>query len=103
MASQVCMTVPTHPLPRSFSVRRRLWGSGVPGPSRGTGVGGKARTAGASGRREPRRSPISAEALFILTDLCGLSPEDAIASAVHAARTLTQAAIGKNRLAATRV
>ena len=46
---------------------------------------------------------ISAEALFILTDLCGLSPEDAIASAVHAARTLTQAAIGKNRLAATRV
>ncbi len=46
---------------------------------------------------------ISAEALFILTDLCGLSPEDAIASAVHVARTLTQAAIGKNRLAATRV
>jgi len=46
---------------------------------------------------------ISAEALFTLTDLCGLSPEDAIASAVHTARTLTQAAIGKNRLAAARV
>jgi AcrR family transcriptional regulator len=46
---------------------------------------------------------ISAEALFTLTDLCGLSPEDAIASAVHTARTLTQAATGKNRLAATRV
>jgi len=46
---------------------------------------------------------ISAEALFTLTDLCGLSAEDAIASAVHTARTLTQAAIGKNRLAATRV
>jgi AcrR family transcriptional regulator len=38
---------------------------------------------------------ISAEALFILTDLCGLSPEDAIASAVHTARTLTQAATGE--------
>jgi AcrR family transcriptional regulator len=35
---------------------------------------------------------ISAEALFTLTDLCGLSPEDAIASAVHTARTLTRAA-----------
>ena len=46
---------------------------------------------------------ISAEALFTLTDLCGLSPEDAIASAVHTARTLTQAVTGKNRLAATRV
>ena len=46
---------------------------------------------------------VSAEALFTLTDLCGLSPEDAIASAVHTARTLTQAATGKNRLAATRV
>ena len=46
---------------------------------------------------------ISAEALFTLTDLCGLSPEDAIASAVHTARALTQAATGKNRLAAARV
>ena len=46
---------------------------------------------------------VSAEALFTLTDLCGLSPEDAIASAVHTARTLAYAATGKNRLAATRV
>jgi len=46
---------------------------------------------------------VSAEALFTLTDLCGLSAEDAIASAVHTARTLTQAAAGKNRLAGTRV
>jgi AcrR family transcriptional regulator len=38
---------------------------------------------------------ISAEALFTLTDLCGLPPEEAIASAVHTARTLTQAATGK--------
>ncbi|MFJ3233725.1 TetR/AcrR family transcriptional regulator [Streptomyces sp. NPDC086787] len=36
---------------------------------------------------------ISAEALFTLTDLCGLDPEDAIASAVHTATTLTRAAV----------
>ncbi|HTX82677.1 MAG TPA: TetR/AcrR family transcriptional regulator [Streptosporangiaceae bacterium] len=36
---------------------------------------------------------ISAEALFTLTDLCGLPAEDAIASAVHAARTITAAAL----------
>ena len=36
---------------------------------------------------------VSAEALFTLTDLCGLTPEQAIASAKHTARTLTTAAI----------
>ena len=36
---------------------------------------------------------MSAEALFVLTDLCGLSPQDATASAVHTARTLTAAAL----------
>jgi AcrR family transcriptional regulator len=36
---------------------------------------------------------VSAEALFTLTDLCGLSPDDAIASAVHTARTITAAAV----------
>lgn len=36
---------------------------------------------------------MSAEALFTLTDLCGLPPEDAIASAVHTARTLTATAL----------
>ncbi len=36
---------------------------------------------------------VSAEALFTLTDLCGLSPDDAIASAVHTARTVTAAAL----------
>jgi hypothetical protein len=41
---------------------------------------------------------VSAEALFTLTDLCGLSPDDAIASAVHTARTLTEAAAGKTVL-----
>jgi AcrR family transcriptional regulator len=62
--------------------------------------------AGAAGLAQLKRDlavVVSAEALFTLTDLCGLSPEEAIASAVHTARTLTQAATGKNRLAATRV
>ena len=35
---------------------------------------------------------VSAEALFVLTDLCGLPPDDAIASAVRTATTLTKAA-----------
>ena len=39
---------------------------------------------------------VSAEALFTLTDLCGLSPEDAIASAGHTARALTEAATEKS-------
>ena len=36
---------------------------------------------------------MSAEALFVLTDLCGLSPPQAVASAVRTARSLTAAAI----------
>jgi AcrR family transcriptional regulator len=36
---------------------------------------------------------MSAEALFVLTDLCRLPPADAIASAVRTARTLTAAAL----------
>jgi AcrR family transcriptional regulator len=36
---------------------------------------------------------VSAEALFSLTDLYGLDPEDAIASIVHTATTLTRAAL----------
>ena len=35
---------------------------------------------------------VSAEALFTLTDLCGLPPAEAIAHAVHAAQTITAAA-----------
>jgi AcrR family transcriptional regulator len=35
---------------------------------------------------------VSAEALFTLTDLCGLSPEEAVASATRTAATLTAAA-----------
>jgi len=37
---------------------------------------------------------VSAEALFTLTDLYELSPDEAIASAVRSARTITAAAIG---------
>jgi len=36
---------------------------------------------------------VSAEALFTLTDACGLDPEEAIASTVHTATTLTRAAL----------
>lgn len=36
---------------------------------------------------------VSADALFTLTDLCGLGPDDAIASAVRTATTLTEAAL----------
>jgi AcrR family transcriptional regulator len=36
---------------------------------------------------------VSAEALFTLIDLCRLSPEDAIASAVHLAASITAAAL----------
>lgn len=39
---------------------------------------------------------VSAEALFCLTDLYQLDPEDAIASAVHTATTLTRAALHEN-------
>jgi len=35
---------------------------------------------------------VSAEAFFVLTDLCGLAPDDAIGSAARAAATLTRAA-----------
>lgn len=45
---------------------------------------------------------VSAEALFCLTDLCGLAPEDAIASAVHTATVLTRAAVQQSAAAAPR-
>ena len=35
---------------------------------------------------------VSAEAFFVLTDLCGLAPDDAIARAARTAATLTSAA-----------
>ena len=35
---------------------------------------------------------VSAEAFFVLTDLCGLAPDDAIGSAARTAATLTRAA-----------
>src|SRR5581483_2966673 len=36
---------------------------------------------------------VSADALFTLTDLCGLDPDTAVASAVRTASTLTEAAV----------
>jgi AcrR family transcriptional regulator len=42
---------------------------------------------------------MGAEALYCLTDLCGLSPEDAITSAVRTAKTLTEAALRKDAAA----
>ena len=36
---------------------------------------------------------VSAEALFVLTDLAGLAPDEAIASLVRSATTLTEAAV----------
>jgi AcrR family transcriptional regulator len=38
---------------------------------------------------------VSAEALFTLTDLCKLSPDEAIASAVRSARTITATAVSE--------
>jgi hypothetical protein len=38
---------------------------------------------------------VSAEALFTLTDLCGLDPEAAIASVVQTAQALTSAALAQ--------
>ena len=35
---------------------------------------------------------VSAEAFFVLTDLCGLAPDDAIRTAARTAATLTSAA-----------
>jgi AcrR family transcriptional regulator len=40
---------------------------------------------------------VSAEALFTLTDLCDLAPDEAIASAVRTAKTLTAAAIRETK------
>ncbi len=45
---------------------------------------------------------VSAEALFTLTDLCGLSPDEAIESAVRSARTITAAAVSGCSAAASR-
>lgn len=46
---------------------------------------------------------VSAEALFSLTDLHGLDPEDAVTSIVHTATTLTRAALHDNTATGTSV
>jgi AcrR family transcriptional regulator len=57
-----------------------------------TGTLGAADPAGFAMLKAELAIVVSAEALFTLTDLCGLAPEAAIASAVAAARTITAAA-----------
>jgi AcrR family transcriptional regulator len=45
---------------------------------------------------------VSAEALFTLTDLCGLPPDEAIGSAVRAARVITKAALAAGAVGSSR-
>jgi AcrR family transcriptional regulator len=45
--------------------------------------------------RQDLTAVVSAEALFTLTDLAGLSPDEAVASAVRTARTITAAAVSR--------
>jgi AcrR family transcriptional regulator len=49
--------------------------------------------AGVAQLRNDLVAVVSAEALFVLTDLAGLAPEEAIASLVRSAATLTQSAL----------
>ena len=49
------------------------------------------------GKKHDLAIVVSADALFSLTDLHGLDPQDAIASLVHTATTLTRAALRDNR------
>ena len=44
---------------------------------------------------------VSAEALFVLTDLAGLAPDEAIASLVRTATTLTESALTATPVAST--
>jgi len=45
---------------------------------------------------------VSAEALFSLTDLAGLTPDEAVASLVRTATTVTEAALRSGPAAAAR-
>ena len=49
--------------------------------------------AGLAQLKDDLAAVVSAEALFVLTDLAGLTPDDAIASLVRTATTVTQAAL----------
>jgi AcrR family transcriptional regulator len=49
--------------------------------------------AGLAQLKDDLAAVVSAEALFVLTDLAGLTPNDAIASLVRTATTITQAAL----------
>ena len=60
-------------------------------PVRGRLLG--ADPAGLAQLKDDLAAVVSAEALFVLTDLAGLTPDDAIASLVRTAITITQAAL----------
>jgi len=68
-------------------------GAGAGGGGGGGGAGDDAAAAVLAQLRNDLAVVVSAEALFCLTDLCGLDPEDAVASAVRTATTLTRAAV----------
>ncbi len=55
-------------------------------------------SAGIARLREDLVAVVSAEALFVLTDLAGLAPEEAIASLVRSATTLTRSALSATTL-----
>jgi AcrR family transcriptional regulator len=91
----------------SASITKPGWAAARPGHRFGLIDEALAPLAGAPGRIGPQALEqlkrglavvVSAEALFVLTDLCGLSPDEAIASAVQTARALTAAATATQEL-----
>jgi AcrR family transcriptional regulator len=66
---------------------------GGPGPAAGPALGPEAM----AGLKQELAVVVSAEAFFVLTDLCGLAPEDAIATAARTAATVTRAAFAARR------
>jgi hypothetical protein len=85
----------------SASITKPGWAAARPGHRFGLIDEALAPLAAAPGRISPEALEqlkrglavvVSAEALFVLTDLCGLSPEEAIASEVQTARSLAAAA-----------
>jgi AcrR family transcriptional regulator len=65
----------------------------APPPGSAAGSAGSAHSAALAQLKRDLAVVVSAEALFSLTDLDGLDPEDAIASITHTATTLTRAAL----------
>ena len=66
-----------------------------PGPAAGPALGPEAMTS----LKQELAVVVSAEAFFVLTDLCGLAPDDALRTAARTAATLTAAAFAASRRA----